>query len=282
MKSHVWRPLLVIIGLVVVLLVLRHFYVPQDFGVHEHGYTYGWYRAGAIDDWKNVTVKYRGDEDCKSCHRDVSDSMRLYPHVIIQCENCHGPGLKHPTAPPKLAVDTTRALCLRCHAKLQYPTSGRAGITGIDPETHNPGFACAKCHDPHQPSVQFLRYSTEDWKTLTYRGREYCRECHRELFDDAGEYPHPHAAIQCESCHGPATKHPTNPPRLPIDTTRGLCLGCHARLPNSSTAMGGIKGVDPKRHNVGIECVDCHDPHKSALQTLDWTKVRSVERSQND
>ena len=262
MRNHVWRPVLVVIGLVLVLLVFRHFYVPQDFGIHAHGYTYGWYREGAIDDWKNVTVKYRGKEECRTCHQNVFDSMLLYPHVIIQCENCHGPGQKHPTAPPKLTVDRSRALCLRCHAKLQYPTSGRAGITGIDPQTHNPGFECSKCHDPHQPSVQFLRYSTEDWKKLTYRGREYCRECHRDKFDEAGSYPHPHAPIQCEHCHGPATKHPTNPPKLPIDRTRGLCLGCHTRLDFASTALGGIKGVRPERHNPGIECVTCHVAHK--------------------
>lgn len=279
MKSHVWRPLLVVIGIVVALLIFRYFYVPKDFGIHNHGFTYGLYRAGAIEDWKNVTVKYQGNESCKPCHRDVFASMALYPHVVIQCEDCHGPALKHPTDPPKLVIDTTRALCLRCHTELQYPTSARAGITGIDPLAHNTGFACAKCHDPHQPSVQFLRFSVEDWKKITYRGMGYCRACHQNQFDDQGGYPHPHAAIQCEACHGPALRHPTDPPKLAIDTSRDLCLGCHTRLPVSSTALAGIKGIDARTHNPGVECVKCHDPHRPALQLLDWTKVRSFERS---
>jgi len=279
MTNHVLRPLLVVIGVVIILLLVQHFYVPKDFGVHEQGYTYGSYREGNIEDWKKVTVKYQGKEYCKACHQDVFDSMALYPHAIIQCENCHGPALQHPTDPPKLVIDTTRALCLRCHTKLQYPTSGRAGITGIDPQTHNTGFECAKCHDPHQPSVQFLRFSVEDWKKIKYRGKEYCRACHQTMFDDTGGYPHPHATIQCENCHGPAMKHPTDPPKLAIDTTRELCLGCHTKLQYSSTALAGIKGIDPESHNPGVECVKCHDPHKPALQFLDWTKVRSFERS---
>ncbi|MFA4964287.1 MAG: cytochrome c3 family protein [Thermoleophilia bacterium] len=275
MKNHVLRPLWVVLGLVAVLLVFRYFYVPGDFGIHERGFTYGLYRTGTIEDWKSVTVKYQGRDSCKPCHQDVFDGMAKYPHMVIQCENCHGPALRHPTDPPKLAIDKTRALCLRCHAKLQYPTSGRAGITGIDPQAHNTGFGCPKCHDPHRPTVQFLRYSVDDWKKITYRGREYCRSCHQNRFDEEGSYPHPHATIQCENCHGPAMKHPTDPPRLPIDTKRELCLACHTRLPYSSTAYAGVKGVDPAGHNPGVECVNCHNPHRSALQLLNWTTVRS-------
>src|SRR5450756_628577 len=99
MKNHVLRPLLVVIGLVIILLVFRYFYVPQDFGIQRNGFTYGLYRTGAIEDWKKVTVKYQGNESCKACHQDVFDKMASYPHVIIQCENCHGPALKHPRSP---------------------------------------------------------------------------------------------------------------------------------------------------------------------------------------
>jgi predicted CXXCH cytochrome family protein len=279
MKNHVLRPLLVVIGIVVILLVFRHFYVPQDFGIHENGFTYGLYRTGAVQDWKNVTVKYQGNDSCKACHQAVLDKMASYPHVVIPCENCHGPALQHPTNPVKLVIDTTRALCLRCHTKLKYPTSGRAGINGIDPQTHNTGFECAKCHDPHQPSTQFLRFSIEDWKKITYRGKEYCRGCHPNSYDDTGGYPHPHTNIQCETCHGPAMRHPIDPPKLAISTKRELCLGCHTKLQYSSTTVTGIKGIDPLSHNPGVECIKCHDPHHPALQLLDWTNVRSFERS---
>jgi len=157
MNNHVFRPLLVVIGLVVIVLVIRPFYVPKDFGVHERGYMYGWYRNSNIEDWKKVTVKYQGKEYCTTCHPDKTESIDRTPHAIIQCENCHGPALEHPSDPPKLAVDRSREQCLRCHAKLVYPSSGRAQIRGIDPDKHNPDVECVMCHNPHKPSLEGLK-----------------------------------------------------------------------------------------------------------------------------
>ena len=157
MSNHVFRPLLVVIGLVVIVLVIRPFYVPKDFGVHERGYMYGWYRNSNIEDWKKVTVKYQGKEYCTTCHPDKTESIDRTPHAIIQCENCHGPALEHPSDPPKLAVDRSREQCLRCHAKLVYPSSGRAQIRGIDPDKHNPDVECVMCHNPHKPSLEGLK-----------------------------------------------------------------------------------------------------------------------------
>ncbi|MFH0916680.1 MAG: cytochrome c3 family protein [bacterium] len=152
-KNHVLRPLMVVIGIVIILVLVWVFYVPGDFGVHDQGYTYGWYREGNIEDWKAVTVKYQGEEYCTTCHQDKVDLIATTPHSIIQCENCHGPAQEHPSDPPKLAIDRTREQCLRCHSSLQYPSSARAEIRGIDPESHNVGTECATCHDPHNPTL---------------------------------------------------------------------------------------------------------------------------------
>lgn len=152
MKGHVWRPLYVVIGIVVIILIIRAFYVPADFGVHERGYMYGWYRTGNIEEWKNFKVKYQGGDYCKNCHPDKIESIMKTPHAIIQCENCHGPAIDHPTEPQKLKIDRSREQCLRCHFPLPYPTSGRANIRGVDPDKHNPGIECVMCHNPHSPS----------------------------------------------------------------------------------------------------------------------------------
>lgn len=157
MKSHVWRPLYVIIGIVGIILIIRVFYVPADFGVHERGYMYGWYRRGNIEEWKNFKVKYQGEEYCKDCHSDKIESIMKTPHAVIQCENCHGPAIDHPSDPPKLKIDKSREQCLRCHFPLPYPTSDRANIRGVDPEKHNPGIECVACHNPHSPSLGGIR-----------------------------------------------------------------------------------------------------------------------------
>ena len=157
MKSHVWRPLFVVIGLVVLILIARTVVVPQDFGVYERGYMYGFHRYGNEDNWKAFKVKYRFDSDyCKDCHSDKYSIMQT-PHAIIHCENCHGPVLDHPTDPEKLTIDKKRELCLRCHFPLAYPTSDRAHIRGVDPEKHNPGIECSACHDPHKPNLEAMK-----------------------------------------------------------------------------------------------------------------------------
>ena len=151
MKSHVWRPLYVVLAIVALVLVARKVLVPPDFGVGSRGYMYGWHRAGNEQQWKDVKVKYRTAQYCMNCHRDKYDEIRLSPHAAISCENCHGPALGHPDDPRSLTIDRSRELCARCHFRLEYATSGRGKIRGINPKTHNPGLDCVTCHWPHDP-----------------------------------------------------------------------------------------------------------------------------------
>ena len=152
MKNHVWRPLFVVLGLVAFILIVRLFYVPKDFGIQDQGYMYGFHRLGNEKEWKSMKVNYKHDiEYCKGCHEDKVTSLQSSPHTIIPCEDCHGPAMDHPDNPPKLTIDKSREQCLRCHAFLPYPTSGRVVINGIDPEKHNPGVECVSCHNPHNP-----------------------------------------------------------------------------------------------------------------------------------
>ncbi len=157
MKIHVFRPLIVTLMIVGLILLARVLYVPDDFGSHERGYMYGWHRKGDEETWKNFKVKYQGAEYCSGCHEQKYKDLLRTPHKAIQCENCHGPALDHPSEPPRLTIDKSRQLCLRCHFPLAYPSSGRARIKGVDPDVHNPGKECSLCHDPHHPNLEGLR-----------------------------------------------------------------------------------------------------------------------------
>jgi len=154
MKSHVWRPLWVLLGVIALALVARHFVVPSDFGVGERGFMYSFHRKSSEDDWKAFKVKYLTKEYCKECHEEKYESNMASKHKLIQCENCHGPAIDHPDNPAKLVIDKSRALCIRCHAKLPYLTSHRGEIKGINPDEHNPGEECSTCHDPHKPDME--------------------------------------------------------------------------------------------------------------------------------
>jgi len=149
---HVLRPLYVVLTMVAIVLIARTLFVPDDFGIHERGYMYGWYRQANVEEWKAVKVKYQGKEICAACHSQIAQKNLSSPHRIIECENCHGPAVGHPLDPPKLTIDKTRGLCLRCHASLPYPTSQRSEIKGIDPDRHNTGLPCGLCHNPHEGS----------------------------------------------------------------------------------------------------------------------------------
>ena len=151
MKNHVLRPLYVAIGFVAIVLLARYIIVPRDFGVQGDSFTFNYHRASNVQEWKDFPVSYLGKEVCVECHDEQGESQESSPHVIIQCENCHGPGKDHPETedPATMVIDRSRLLCLRCHADLHYANTDRADIPAIDPNEHNTDSACVECHNPH-------------------------------------------------------------------------------------------------------------------------------------
>jgi hypothetical protein len=151
MKRHVLHPLWVAIGLVGLILVARLFLVPDDFGVHGDSFTYNFHRLSNVQEWQDFPVKYKGRDSCMECHEENVRSIRRSPHKRVQCENCHGPSGNHPDDVEFLPVDTSRDLCLRCHAFLDYPNSARAEMLTIKDRIHKRRRECVECHYPHDP-----------------------------------------------------------------------------------------------------------------------------------
>ena len=100
MKSHVWRPLYVVIAFVVALLVFRFFYVPNDFGSGKRGFMYAFHRKSNEGEWKAQPVKYgvtgkqKLHEYCRECHGNEVKVRSEDLHGIIPCEDYHGPALE--------------------------------------------------------------------------------------------------------------------------------------------------------------------------------------------
>ncbi|MBC8318281.1 MAG: cytochrome C [Desulfobulbaceae bacterium] len=154
MKNHVWRPLFLAIACVALLLVVRSVYVPDDFGVYGQNFTYGYHRLSNIQEWKDFKIKYRGKEYCRECHEEKVEANLTSHHSLLECENCHGPAVDHPEDPELLPIESSRLLCLRCHAFLPYPQSNRADMPSVDTDNHNPGENCIGCHNPHHPDLE--------------------------------------------------------------------------------------------------------------------------------
>lgn len=126
----------------------------------------------------------------------------------VRCEACHGPGSLHPPDPSggTIVVDSTAALCARCHG---YPDEAEVIVAadgfiagnqqfGEVQASPHAGFACIVCHNPHV-SVTFDRANAL---------RNGCRACHpgqnmamhegKILIQ--GDYVE---FLACESCHMP-------------------------------------------------------------------------------
>lgn len=153
MKNHVWRPLLIVLVVVCGILMTRALVVPEDFGVYERGYMYGWHRKSNEAEWKTIRVKYKTARVCAGCHKDKHDELIKSVHAAISCENCHGPNYDHPEDPLGMNIDRSRNLCIRCHSYLPYKGTLRGGIPGIDPDKHYPSAECVLCHIPHDPKA---------------------------------------------------------------------------------------------------------------------------------
>jgi hypothetical protein len=87
MKSHVFRPLWIVFGLICVILIARLFYVPKDFGVHERGYMYGWKRR------QHKRLERLQDKNLawslQNCHPEKPEHSDD-PARAIQCETATG------------------------------------------------------------------------------------------------------------------------------------------------------------------------------------------------
>ena len=158
MKNHVWRPLFIVLAIVGLILFARTLLVPNDFGMQERGYMYGWHRKSNEAEWKAYRVKYKTAKACAACHQDKYNDIKDSPHAAISCENCHGPNYDHPKDPVGLTIDRRRELCIRCHSYLPYKDNIRGKIPGIDPEKHYPQAECIMCHYPHNPTKPNPKY----------------------------------------------------------------------------------------------------------------------------
>lgn len=125
----------------------RAMFVPGDFGV------YGFYRAGAIEDNRERTLKFAGREACADCHDDIVAKRAGSAHERVGCEACHG--ALHAHAEDPAAVTPQRpegaSICQMCH---RASASRPEWFPQVDAEEHSMGQACNACHDPHHPGFE--------------------------------------------------------------------------------------------------------------------------------
>ncbi|HVN57642.1 MAG TPA: hypothetical protein VMT63_05040 [Bacteroidales bacterium] len=93
-----------------------------------------------------------------------------------------------------------------------------------------------------------------------YAGKNACYDCHQDIEDIKSKDRH--SAINCETCHGPGTKHTETSEARDIVKPAGreFCGKCHRKDPARHSDV--IVQQDLATHNPGKQCTECHNPHK--------------------
>ena len=164
------KRLISVFGVFIILfIILIYFLKPDSFGELGH------YRANAIQENTLKDLYYAGSDSCTTCHQEIHSDKALGFHEKLQCEVCHGPGLKHVryadlfknTSLPdslKLNKPGERKDCALCHQlnasriKIQFDTINTTMVHQVNVMEHNLldknthlEFKCIECHNPHQP-----------------------------------------------------------------------------------------------------------------------------------
>jgi len=233
-------PLLVLA--VVLLVAVRDYLIPSDFG------DYGHFRAAAVDEVVAQDIHYAGRDVCADCHDDFVEIKAGGYHKNVACEVCHGPAALHVEDDQaiELRIPRGRDYCVLCH---EYLPSRPTGFPQIVAESHNPLTSCIECHDPHDP--------------VPPETPKECSACHATIART--KLLSHHANVACVRCHETPEEHRTDPraflPQKPRN--RAFCEGCHAEGADSPSS---IPRIDPETHGTGYVCWQCHYPHLPETQ----------------
>ena len=95
---------------------------------------------------------------------------------------------------------------------------------------------------------------------IHYAGQKACLECHQDIEDL--KVQDVHSDIHCETCHGPGQKHVVSGEASDIikPSGREFCGSCHSK--NTARPKDAVFQVNLAEHNIGKNCVECHNPHQ--------------------
>lgn len=227
-----------------------------------------------------------GNEQCSTCHEEVSKNYRHALHMQqgVVCEECHGPGSLHVEGggdtskiirPLQRSPEQANGICLSCHADNQSVRNWDSG-----PHSWH-SVRCTDCHDTHGArkeknelsrmsldvqnvgqTMQAADYVPETKVMVRPRSEtiESCLRCHPTQRGEMSlPYHHPlrEAKMTCVDCHDPHGGRGDK--NLRASNVNQLCLSCHAQY------RGPFSYQHPP---VNENCLSCHSPHGSPNTNL--------------
>ena len=203
-----------------------------------------------------------GRDGCQrqGCHEDYP-VRHPFPHLPLaegSCLVCHTP---HQSAHAHLLTDSSRDLCLLCHA--DFPNRLRDALSLHEPALLND---CSACHTPHGGETKNLVPADE---------RGFCGACHEEILNRAERVKYPHGAMvegkTCGNCH---EAHASTHRHLLAGKTAELCLACHNKPVDTGRRMltNVAEQLENSRYLHGPlregNCVGCHRAHGSDFPSI--------------
>ncbi|MGB7728023.1 MAG: cytochrome c3 family protein [Candidatus Acidiferrum sp.] len=192
---------------------------------------------------------------CLECHADKAKGKFVHTAISMGCTSCHEVRVNKDVTRVKLITATPYGLCLTCHKD-----KNAAELKGT---VHPPAVRdCLKCHDPHESDNknQLLKPETGDQKD------NLCLTCHNTGLN-VPEKGSRHAALDmgCDTCHVTHKTGELGNPEFDYHLTKSppaLCIDCH------DVKDEGLQKAHQNQPFAAANCVQCHNPHQSALPKL--------------
>jgi len=151
--KHIIRAVLLLVVIAVAFVFVRHFAIPESFGI------YGHYRADSVGEFAAAPPVHGAPGACLDCHEEEGEILSEGKHSSVSCEVCHAPLSSHVKGDERVAemrMQRSYKLCAWCHEKLvarpkEFPQVVLPNHV-IENEGEMTEEACLECHDAHNPS----------------------------------------------------------------------------------------------------------------------------------
>jgi len=255
-------------------------------------------RAGAAPVFNNTNdplnggAGYIGSAACSACHADVADRARLHAHRFALTpvvgrrpafpEEGTRAGVPEPPGTSEWA-DVSYLIGGYTHAALFVDAQGYIltdGLAGVSTQW-------TLAFPPTDTTAAFVPFQPDRVNALPLQYE--CFRCHTTGAAAAtagapssqdgrpgigGTWAE--AAVGCEACHGPGSRHLPNPGArdLFVDATPATCGGCHTAGadPDVIPVIGGYihpyaqyNELRASGGHADFNCTVCHDPHASTV-----------------
>ena len=131
-------------------------------------------------------------------------------------------------------------MCLECHDQ------GQDATPGFVPHRPVADGDCTACHSPHNSAQEAL---------LVVPSANLCKLCHEDIVDETGVRSlHAPAQDSCLDCH---LAHGGQGRGFLAGEVPALCFTCHDESGSS------FREAHQDRPADSLDCLGCHDPHKS-------------------